>query len=140
MRAMTANSVQYARYVIEANFYFSLAILIFGSAVSVSDSYSIFEFNADIYGELANNLRIMMIYLAFTALLVFVYCFITKQNQYYLLVGFFLIAMIGSLEFYGQVNNVEIDPNLDTFFFYTGVSHFLFGGMEKIKQLRLSDN
>ncbi|NOT84132.1 MAG: hypothetical protein HOP02_04960 [Methylococcaceae bacterium] len=133
MSNITTTAMQGIRYLVEANFYFALAILIFGSAVSVSDTYSIFEFNADIYGELANNIRIMMIYIAFTELLIFGYCFMTKQNQYYLLVGFFLIVMIGSLEFYGQVNNVETDPNLDTFFLYTGVSHVLYGAMTKIK-------
>lgn len=133
MRHMTTNAMQCIRYVVEANFYFALVILIFGSAVSISDTYSVFEFHADIYGELTNNIRIMMIYLAFTELLIFGYSFITRQTQYYLLVGFFLISMIGSLAFYGQVNNVETDPNLDIFFLYTGVSHLLYGAMTKIK-------
>lgn len=133
MDALKANTFQYTRLLLEANFYFSMAILVFGSAVSLSSSYTLFEFNADIYGELANNLRIMMVYLAFTELLIFGYCFITQQNQYYLIVGMFLLTMIPGLAFYGQVNNVEIDPNLDIFFFYTGVSHFLWGAMTKIK-------
>lgn len=116
-------------HIIEANFYFSLVILTFGSAISLSDTYTLFDFNTDIYGELANNLRIMMVYLAFSSALIFGYCFLTKHFQYYLLVGFFLILMVGSLKFYGQVNNVEIDPNLDPFFFYSGFSHLLFGWM-----------
>ncbi|MEQ1637673.1 MAG: hypothetical protein ABL903_13370 [Methylococcales bacterium] len=133
MHNITNNALLCSRYVIEANFYFALAILIFGSAVSVSDTYSLFEFHADIYGELANNIRIMMVYLAFSELLIFGYSFITRQTHYYLLVGFFLILMIGSLEFYGFVNNVETDPNLDSFFLYTGVSHILYGAITQIK-------
>ncbi len=125
--------VRYLRLLIESNFYFSLVVLIFGAAVSLSDTYTLFEFNADLYGELANNLRIMMIYLALTEVMIFGCCFITKQYQYYMLVVVFLITIIPGLAFYGQVNNVEIDPNLDIFFFYTGVSHVLMGATTKIK-------
>ena len=125
--------MQGLRYLIEANFYFSLAILICGSAVSLSDTYTLFEFNTEVYGELATNLRIMMVYIAFTSILIYGFCFLTGSYQYYLLVGFFLIVMVGSLHFYGEINNVEIDPDLDTFFFYTGISHALFGALTKIK-------
>lgn len=129
MTNVASNTIKYGRYLIEANFYFSLVILIFGSSVSLSDDYTLFDFNTDLYGELAINLRMMMVYLAFSSLLIFGYCFLTKNFAYYLLVGFFLVLMVGSLKFYGQVNNVEIDPNLDLFFFYTGFSHLLFGAM-----------
>ncbi len=123
------NDPKRTRLLIEANFYFSLVIVIFGSAVSLSDDYTLFQFNADIYGEFANNLRLMMVYVAFTEVLIFGCCFVFKQYQYYLIVGLFLLTLIPALAFYGQINNVEIDPDLDIFFFYTGASHFLWGAI-----------
>ena len=36
------------------------------------------------------------------------------------------------MEFYGEINTVEIDPNFPIFFFYVGVSHILFGIMDGI--------
>jgi hypothetical protein len=131
MHNLTAKTTQGVRLLIEANFYFSLVIVIFGGAVSLSDNYTLFQFNADLYGEMANNLRIMMVYLAFTEALIYGYCFVTKQYHYYLLVGLFLMTMVPGLAFYGQVNDVEIDPNLDIFLLYAGMSHFLWGVMNK---------
>ncbi len=52
-------------------------------------------------------------------------------------VGFFLILMIGSMEFYGEINTVAIDEHFPIFFMYTGMSHILFGVMADIEK-RLS--
>ena len=49
-------------------------------------------------------------------------------------VGFFLILMIGSIEFYGEINAVAIDENFSLFFLYTGLSHILFGVMVGIER------
>lgn len=121
------------RLIIEANFYISLIIFIVGCASSLIDDYTLFEFNTDIYGELANNLRIMMAYLALSEILVFGFCAFTGQYHYFLLVGFFLISVVPGLVFYGVVNNVEIDPDLSVFFLYCGVSQLLRGALSKIK-------
>jgi hypothetical protein len=129
MRDISATAVKCAAYVIEANFYISVALVILGGACSLTDNYSIFEFNVAIYNELANDLRVIMGYLGFTEVMVFFLCLMTKQYKFYLLVGFFLLMMIGSVEFYGQLNTVEIDPNIDIWLFYAGVSHILFGAM-----------
>lgn len=127
----TASSiaVRCTQFVVDINFYISLVVMIMGSAFSLTENYSIFEFNVDIYGELANNLRSIMAYLAFTEIMVFFYCFMTKQYQHFVLVGFFLLMIIGSLTFYGQINNVETDPNIDWCLLYAGLSHIAFGAM-----------
>ncbi len=82
----------------------------------------------------------MMMYLAFTEAVVVGYCLATKNFKAMILVGFFLILMIGSLEFYGEVNTVAIDPSLPLFFLYTGVSHLLFGVKATLAKAALSDN
>ena len=102
--------------------------------LSVSGSYSIFEFNEDLYGALDNNLRMIMVYLAVTEIVILIYCFLRKNFQVMIPVGFFLILMIGSMEFYGEINTIEIDENFPLFFFYTGLSHILFGVMAIIER------
>jgi len=126
---MTFKKMQGIKFLIEANFYISAIVLIVGGFLSISDHYSFFEFNEDLYGAMHNNLRMMMVYLAFTELVILSYCFWRKNYQILLLVGFFLILMIGSMSFYGEVNTVEIDTGFPMFFIYTGLSHILFGGL-----------
>ena len=127
MNDLKLKSLQSIKFLIELNFYFSVIVLVAGSLLSVSGNFFFFEFNEDLYGALDNNLRMMMIYLAVTEVVVFGYCFLTKHFKAMILVGFFLILMIGSLEFYGEVNTVAIDPDFPLFFLYTGISHLLFG-------------
>jgi hypothetical protein len=83
---------------------------------------------------MSNNLRLIMLYLGITELIVCAYCFLTQRIQFFIPVGFFLILMIGSIKFYGEVNNVEVDENFPLFFLYTGISHVVFGSLAEIKQ------
>jgi hypothetical protein len=38
------------------------------------------------------------------------------------------------MEFYGEINTIEIDDNFPLFFLYTGISHILFGVMANIEK------
>ena len=131
---MSFNGIQSIKFLLEVNFYISVIVLIAGGMLSVSGSYSIFEFNEDLYGALDNNLRMIMVYLAVTEIVILIYCFLRKNFQVMIPVGFFLILMIGSMEFYGDINTIEIDENFPLFFFYTGLSHILFGVMAGIER------
>ena len=131
---MSFNGIQSIKFLLEVNFYISVIVLIAGGMLSVSGSYSIFEFNEDLYGALDNNLRMIMVYLAVTEIVILIYCFLRKNFQVMIPVGFFLILMIGSMEFYGEINTIEIDENFPLFFFYTGLSHILFGIMAGIER------
>ena len=131
---MSFNGIQSIKFLLEVNFYISVIVLIAGGMLSVSGSYSIFEFNEDLYGALDNNLRMIMVYLAVTEIVILIYCFLRKNFQVMIPVGFFLILMIGSMEFYGEINTIEIDENFPLFFFYTGLSHILFGVMAILKE------
>ena len=122
---MSFNGNKSIKLLLEVNFYISVIVLIVGGMLSVSGSYSIFEFNEDLYGALDNNLRMIMVYLAVTEIVILIYCFLRKNFQVMIPVGFFLILMIGSMEFYGEINTIEIDENFPLFFFYTGLSHIL---------------
>ena len=131
---MSFNGIQSIKFLLEVNFYISVIVLIAGGMLSVSGSYSIFEFNEDLYGALDNNLRMIMVYLAVTEIVILFYCFLRKNFQVMIPVGFFLILMIGSMEFYGDINTIEIDENFPLFFFYTGLSHIIFGVMAGIER------
>jgi uncharacterized membrane protein len=131
---MSFNGIKSIKLLLEVNFYISVIVLIAGGMLSVSGSYSIFEFNEDLYGALDNNLRMIMVYLAVTEIVILIYCFLRKNFQVMIPVGFFLILMIGSMEFYGEINTIEIDANFPLFFFYTGLSHILFGIMAGIER------
>ena len=129
---MSFNGIQSIKFLLEVNFYISVIVLIAGGMLSASGSYSFFEYNEDLYGALDNNLRMIMVYLAVTEIVILIYCFLRKNFQVMMPVGFFLILMIGSMEFYGEINTIEIDENFPLFFFYTGLSHILFGVMAGI--------
>ena len=131
---MAYKGIQSIKFLIEINFYISVIVVIAAGIFSLPGSNSIFEFNEDLYGALDNNLRMVMIYLAMTEMVILVYCFYRKIFQVMILVGFFLILMIGSMEFYAEVNTIEIDENFPLFFLYTGLSHILFGVMVSIEK------
>jgi len=111
----------------------SAILLIAGGTLSVT-SYSIFQFNVELYGALDNNLRMIMVYLALSECFIVGYCFFSKKFEILIFVGSFLILMIGSMAFYGEINALEIDPNFPAFFLYTGLSHILFGAMDNIEK------
>jgi hypothetical protein len=129
MNQMALKSI---KLILEANFYISVIVLIAGCLLSVSDHYSIFEFNEDLYGALDNNLRMIMIYLALTEVMIILYCYFRHNFQVMIPVGFFLIMMIASMKFYGEINAVAIDENFYLFFSYTGFSHILYGVMVRL--------
>ena len=136
---MTFKGLQSIKFLLEINFYIAVIVLIAGGILSVSGSYSFFEFNEDLYGALDNNLRMIMVYLAITESVILGYCFFRKNFQVMIPVGFFLILMIGSMEFYGEINSIEIDENFPLFFLYTGISHILFGLITGIEKNRANE-
>jgi hypothetical protein len=128
------------KFLLEANFYLSVIVLLAGCFLSVSDNYSLFAFNEDLYGALDNNLRMIMVYLAITEIVILLYCYFRKNFRVMIPVGFFLILMIGSMEFYGDINSIEIDDSFPLFFLYTGISHILFGVVIDIEKKNYTDS
>lgn len=134
---MTLTINQIIKLSVELNFFISVVLLILGGILSISGAYSIFEFNEDLYGALDNNLRMVMAYLAFSEIFIVAYCMFSKKFQIMIIVGSFLILMIGSLAFYGEINAVEIDPKFPAFFLYTGVSHILIGVLANVEKNKI---
>lgn len=112
------------------NSYISAIVLVGGCLLSATENHSIFEFNEDLYGAIGNNIRVIMVYLAINELAILLYCFLTKNARIMFAVGLFLILLIGSLEFYAEINAIEFDQNFRLFFLYTGISHLVYGFIE----------
>jgi hypothetical protein len=127
MKSMPSKSLTILKGLVEVNLYLSIVVLIAGGVLSISENASIFEFNVDLYGPLANNLRMILVYLALTEIFLCIGCFLLNKPQFFILIGLSLVLMIGSLEVYGMINDIEIDHNLSIFFAYTGLSHIAFG-------------
>ncbi len=115
------------RFFADANFYLSVIILIYGCVTAITDHYTVFDFNEDLFGAMHNNLRMALLFMGMTEVVVCVYCFATNQPGLMLFVGYFLILMLGSLAFYGKINSVPIDNDIHIFFLYTGISHIIYG-------------
>ena len=81
-----------------------------------------------------------MVYLAVTEIVILLYCYFRKNFRVMIPVGFFLILMIGSMEFYGDINSIAIDESFPLFFLYTGISHILFGVVIDIEKKNYTSN
>ena len=75
-----------------------------------------------------------MIYLAMTETMILIYSYFRHNFQVMIPVGFFLVMMIASMKFYGEINAVAVDENFSPFFLYTGLSHILYGFMVRIER------
>jgi hypothetical protein len=113
---------------VTANFFVSVVILVTSGLLALTD-YSLFEINNELYGEMVGNFQFSMTYMAMTEIVICAYCYFTRSYRAFILVGFFLITLVGSLRFYSDVNDVSFDENLPLFFIYNGISHILFGAV-----------
>ena len=132
MQTAHSKPMQMAKFFVDANFYLAIIVLVYGGLTAITDDYSVFKFNEDLFGAMHNNLRIALLYLAMTEVVVCIYCFVTKQPKIMGCVGYFLLMMLGSLSFYGKINSVTIDNAIPVFFLYTGVSHILYGWLSGV--------
>lgn len=111
------------------NFNAAVIFLLVVSISSAIGSTFFFENNSDLYGPLASNLRLMLIYLTLSQFFVYFFCSYCKSCRLLLPVGLFWLMLIGSIEFYGMVNQISIDENYPWFFLYMGISNLAYGGL-----------
>ncbi len=136
MNNQNSKFLRVIKFIADANFYISVLILIYGCVTAISESYTIFSFNEELYGIMHNNLRMALLYMGMTEIVICLYCYATAQPRLMIFVGYFLLMMLGSLAFYGKINNVPIDAAIPVFFLYTGLSHIVYGmltGVETAK-------
>lgn len=121
------------KFFADANFYISVLVLVYGCVTAITENYTIFSFNEELYGIMHNNLRMALVYMGMTEVVICLYCYATAQPRLMIFVGYFLLMMLGSLAFYGKINSVPIDAAIPLFFLYTGLSHIVFGMLSGIQ-------
>jgi hypothetical protein len=129
MNDLNNKIIQVVKFLVDANFYLSVIVLVYGGISAITENYTVFKFNEDLFGAMHNNLRIALLYLGVTEIVICLYCLMTSQPKIMIFVGYFLLMMLGSLTFYGKINTVPIDHNILLFFLYTGLSHIAYGLM-----------
>jgi hypothetical protein len=130
-QALTRISLPWLRIAASVNFIASLIFLLIVTTSSMIGSTFFFEDSSDLYGPMASNLRIMMVYLCVTELAVIGFCRYSRHYQAVTLLGIFLLLLTISMEFYSVINEVTVDENYATVFLYLGLSHLCFGLLQR---------
>ncbi|MCK9605846.1 MAG: hypothetical protein M0R33_05275 [Methylomonas sp.] len=131
---MNTRSVSFApltilQIVLQVNFNASVILILLASVLSLTGSEFFFENTSDLYGPLANNLRLILIYLCLVQIAVYGFYQMSSNYAAIVALGAFFLILILSLEYYAAVNQVEIDENYQQVFLYAGLSHLLYGGI-----------
>lgn len=122
-------SLNILQQLLQFNFNVSVIFILLVSLLSLTGSELFFENNSDLYGPLANNLRMVLLYLSLVQLAVYgVYQFSCNYAAVFTL-GAFLLILIVSLQCYSIINQIDIDPNYQKIFLYAGLSQVLYGGI-----------
>ena len=118
---------EYLKIALETNYYISAIMLIALTVIPFKGYQGLFLANTELYGPLGNNLQLMGFYMALIEFLVWLYCFLKKNFSSVTFLGLFHLLIPNSLQMYAEVNDLPIDPDMATLFWYTGLSHILFG-------------
>ena len=128
-RSFSNASLNVLQMVLQVNFNASVIFVLLVSFLSLTGSELFFEDTSDLYGPLANNLRFVLLYLCFVQLAVYGFYQMSSNYSAVFALGAFLLVLMVSLEFYGNVNQIDIDENYQRVFLYAGLSHLLYGGL-----------
>lgn len=128
-RSLSYMSLNILQIFLQVNFNASVILVLLASVLSLTGSEFFFENTSDLYGPLANNLRLVLIYLCLVQIAVYGFYQMSSNYAAIVALGAFLLILILSLEYYSSVNQVEIDENYQQVFLYAGLSHLLYGGI-----------
>lgn len=128
-RSTSKISLNLLQLLLQINFNVSVIFVLVVSLMSLAGSDMFFENNSDLYGPLANNLRMVLFYLCFVQLAVYGFYQMSSNYAAVFTLGAFLLILIVSLQFYSIINQIEIDPSYQQIFLYAGLSHVLYGGI-----------
>lgn len=133
-RSLSCTSLNIIQIVLQVNFNASVMLILLASILSLTGSEFFFENTSDLYGPLANNLRLVLIYLCLVQIAVYAFHQISNNFTAITALGAFLLLLTISLEYYGSVNQLKIDENYQRLFLYAGMSHLLYGGVGVFRQ------
>lgn len=127
--SLASTSLNVVKVLLQVNFNASVIFVLLASLLTLTGSEFFFENNSDLYGPLANNLRMVLVYLFLVQLAVYAFYQVSSNYGAVVVLGTFLLILIGALEFYCTINQIEVDENYQCLFLYAGLSHFLYGGL-----------
>jgi hypothetical protein len=133
-RVVTDKSLNILKLLSAVNFNAAVIFLLIVSVISALGSTLFFEDQSELYGPLASNLRLMLVYLCLTELSVYSFCRFRDNYQGILILGMFLLLLMVSIEFYGVINQVPIDDNYRWLFLYLGLSHICHGTLTSVNK------
>jgi hypothetical protein len=111
------------------NFNIAVIFLLVVSLITAAGSSLFFENNVELYGPLASNLRLMLVYLTLSQIGAYCYCSYSRNYRPLITVGIFWLLLIGSIKFYGVVNQLPIDEDYGWLFLYLGMSNLSYGAI-----------
>lgn len=132
--SMTTKTLNFVQLILQVNFNAAVILLLISGAATVLGNPMFFEDNSDLYGPLANNMRLMMFYLCLIQIAVYSFYTLGNSPTALAILGIFLLLLIGALEFYSVVNQIEVDENYRELFIYSGLSHLLYGGCAAMRR------
>lgn len=132
----TGKSLNFLKLLLAVNFNAAVIFLLIASLLSALGSTLFFDDQSDLYGPLASNLQLMLVYLSLTELSVYSFCHFNNNFQNLMLLGMFLLLLAVSIEIYSTLNQIPIDENYRWFFLYLGLSHIGYGGLGSSNKAR----
>jgi len=135
-QSITTKTMNFLQLLLQINFNVAVILLLISGAATIFGNTLFFEDNSDLYGPLANNMRLMMFYLCLIQIAAYSFYKLSNSPEALAALGVFLLLLIGSLEFYCSINQIEIDENYRQLFIYSGLSHLLYGGCAAMRQKR----
>lgn len=133
---VTGKSINVLKLLLAVNFNASVIFLLIATVISALGGTLFFEDQSELYGPLASNLRLMLVYLSLTELSVYSFCRFNNSYQNLTLLGMFLLLLAVSIEIYSAINQIPVDENYRWFFLYLGLSHIGYGGMDTMNKAR----
>jgi hypothetical protein len=81
----------------------------------------------------------MLIYLTLSQFAAYCFCSYTQNYRPLMPVGVFWLLLMGSIKFYGVINQIPIDEDYGWLFLYLGLSNLVYGGFMVLKTYQCQD-
>lgn len=111
------------------NFNLAVMILLAVTLLTAAGNPLFLDNNTDLYGPLAGNLPLMLVYLTLSQFAAYCFCSYSENYRPLLPIGLFWLTLVGAIKIYGAVNEVPIDEDYGYLFIYLGFSNLVYGGM-----------
>ncbi|MCQ8182256.1 hypothetical protein NP603_14130 [Methylomonas sp. SURF-1] len=131
---VTSRTLNLLQLILQVNFNAAVITLLISGVATIIGNPFFFADNSDLYGPLANNMRLMMFYLCLIQVAVYSFYKLDNRPEALAALGIFLLLLIAALEFYCSINQIEVDDNYRRLLVYSGLSHLVFGGFAALRE------